>query len=134
MKVLLKRVGQPLEVVESTEKYMMDCAKSFFAEDVYTGRVWLDGYEFVMIGDGDGPYKDLPPNFFIAYDRPVAPIEIVLGDVVFIRNKPANPWAEELWDFEVTDVTDQDIELVSKLMQPSTQEELRERAALLYGR
>lgn len=134
LKLLLKRVGKPLEVVESTEKYMMDCAKRFFAQDVFTGRVWLDGYEFVMIGDDDGPYKELPFNFLIGFERSVAPVETVLGDVVFIRNKPADPWVEELWDFEVTDVTDQDIDLVSKLLDPSTQDVLREVAARLYGK
>lgn len=125
MKVLLKKVGCPLEVVETDKKYFGECVKSFIGKDITVERVYLDGFEFIMGVDEDGLPKELPLNFLMGFNSPHFPVQLIVGDVVFVRNKPCNPYDEEIWDFEVTDVTDSDKEKVEKILDPVVQSHLR---------
>lgn len=125
MKVLRKRVNQPLEVVETNEKWFVPCSKSFFDKDVFTERIYLQGYEFIMVVDEDGIMKELPLNFFLSFNNPHFPYQCIVGDVVFIRNKPVD-YEGEIFDWEVTDVTQEDIDLVTHFLRPSIQAFLRQ--------
>lgn len=121
MKLLRKCVGEPLEVVETTEKYFMDCVRSFFEKGVTTERVYLNGMEFIMVVDEDGLAKQLPLNFLMPFDNPLFPVQLIVGDVLFVRNKYADIWGKEIWDYEVADVTEQDIKRVERLLDPARQ-------------
>lgn len=121
MKVLRKCVGKPLEVVETDKKYFLECAKTFFDRGVTTERVYLEGEQFIMVTDEDGLMKGLPTNFYMPVENPFWPVQRIVGDVVFIRNKPVAPSAGELWDWEVADVTAQDISILEKLFSPAGQ-------------
>lgn len=124
MKVLLKKVGYPLEVVETDKKYFGECVKSFIGKDITVERVYLDGFEFIMGVDEDGLPKELPLNFLMGFNDTHFPVQLIVGDVVFVRNKPCNPYEEEIWDFEVMDVTDSDKEKVEKILDPVEQSRL----------
>ena len=121
MNILRKRVGQPLEVVETSEKYFMDCVKKFFEEGTTIERVYMEGVEFIMAVDEDGLVKGLPLNFFMPFDNPYHPVQAIVGDVVFIRNKYADVWNESIWDFEVLDITEKDIKTIEELLVPARQ-------------
>ena len=124
MKVIRKCVGKALEIVETAEGRFMKCSKSFFDKDVTTERVYLQGYEFILVVDEEGLLKQLPVNFLMDFYNPVYPVQAIVGDVVFIRNKPIE-YEGEIDDWEVTDVTDEDINRIRNLLRP-------ERQTLLY--
>lgn len=124
MKILLKKLGCPLKVVETDKKYFGECVRSFLGEDITVERVYIDGFEFIMGVDEDGLPKRLPVNFLMPFNNPMYPVQYIVGDVVFIRNKPSDPYNEEIWDFEVTDILDKDKEWVEKMLDPSLQVKL----------
>lgn len=120
MKVIKKSVGKPMEIVETNEKYLMDCGRSFLGHDITIERVYLEGYEFIMLVDEDGLYKELPLNFLMEFPgNPHFPVQAIVGDVYFVRNKKLPPNAGEIWDWEVTDVTKDDIALVEQYLKKS---------------
>lgn len=123
MKYLCKRVGKPLEVAETTERWFMDCVHGLFGPLVYTERVYLDGYEFIMVVDEDGLRKRLPLNFFMAFENPVWPIQAIVGDVFFLRNKPLHAIGE-IEDWEIDDVREDDIDRIQKVLDPRVQAHL----------
>lgn len=112
MKVMVKEVGKPLAVVDTKEKYFGDFARSCLGKDITVERVYLDGMEFIMGVDEDGLVKQLPLNFLMSMQNPIYPVQYIVGTVVFARCKPCNPYEEEIWDFEVTDVTEEDIKRI----------------------
>lgn len=132
MKVIRKCVGKPLEIVETNERWFMKCAKSFFNKDVFTERVYMQGYEFILVVDEDGLRKQLPVNFLMGFDNSDYPVQAIVGDVVFIRNKPVD-YEGEIEDWEVTDVTEADIERVRGLFHPVRQIMLLEAFERMYG-
>ena len=135
MKIMRKCVGKPLEIVETNEKYFGECARSFLGNDITIERVYLDGFEFILAVDEDGLSKQLPHNFFMIFERnPHYPVQTIVGDVLFIRNKPCNPCLKEVYDFEVTDVTDKDFKRVSDILNPVEQLALGITFKEMYGK
>ena len=127
MKVMVKKVGCPLEVVETNEKYFGDCVRSFLGENITVERVYMGGenpFEFIMGVDEDGLPKQLPLNFLMEMNNPHYPVQLIVGTVVFVRCKPCNPYEEEIWDYEVADVTDSDKEKVEKWLDREYQSRL----------
>lgn len=125
MKVMVKEVGKPLAVVDTEEKYFGDFARSYLGKDITVERVYLDGMEFIMGVDEDGLVKQLPLNFLMSMQNPIYPVQYIVGTVVFARCKPCNPYEEEIWDFEVTDVTEEDIKRIEGYLNDYYQSALR---------
>lgn len=113
MKVMVKEVGKPLAVVDTKEKYFGDFARSYLGKDI-TVEV-----------DEDGLAKQLPLNFLMSMQNPIYPVQYIVGTVVFARCKPCNPYEEEIWDFEVTDVTEKDIKRIEGYLNDYYQSALR---------
>ena len=125
MKIMVKEVGKPLAVVDTKEKYFGDCVRSYLGKDITVERVYLDGMEFMMGVDEDGLVKQLPLNFLMSMQNPIYPVQYIVGTVVFARCKPCNPYEEEIWDFEVTDVTEEDIKRIEGYLTDYYQSALR---------
>lgn len=125
MKVMVKEVGKPLAVVDTKEKYFGDCVRSYLGKDITVERVYLDGMEFMMGVDEDGLVKQLPLNFLMSMQNPIYPVQYIVGTVVFAWCKPCNPYEEEIWDFEVTDVTEEDIKRIEGYLKDYYQSALR---------
>lgn len=130
MKIMVKEVGKDLEVVDTEEKYFGDCVKNYLGKDITVERVYLDGMEFMMGVDEDGLMKQLPLNFLMCMQNPVFPVQYIVGTVVFVRCKPCNPFEEEIWDFEVSDVTDEDIRKVERYLDKDYQEFCRKEGGM----
>ena len=122
---MVKEVGKPLAVVDTKEKYFGDCVRSYLGKDITVERVYLDGTEFMMGVDEDGLMKQLPLNFLMSMQNPIYPVQYIVGTVVFARCKPCNPYEEEIWDFEVTDVTEEDIKRIEGYLNDYYQSALR---------
>ena len=122
MRVFLKKVGEPLKIVNTTEKYRTDAAKEFLG-NVKCEFVYLNNdNRFVFVCDEDGMTKQLKPNFLI--ETEAIPVMPILGDVIFIRTKPVNHVTTEIWDFEVEDIRPSDIDYVKKMLDRNYQMEL----------
>lgn len=132
MKVIVKEVGKPLAVVDTKEKYFGDCVRNYLGKDITVERVYLDDMEFIMGVDEDGLMKQLPLNFLMSMQNPIYPVQYIVGTVVFARCKPCNPYEEEIWDFEVTDVTDEDIKRVEGYLSDICQNSLRLAIKAMY--
>ena len=125
MKIMVKEVGKPLAVVDTKEKYFGDCVRSYLGKDITVERVYLAGTEFMMGVDEDGLKKQLPLIFLMSIQNPIYPVQYIVGTVVFARCKPCNPYEEEIWDFEVTDVTEEDIKRIEGYLNDYYQSALR---------
>ena len=125
MKMILKRVGEPPQIVETDKKYRTEAVREFLPDADTQERVYLEaGMTFTMVVDEDGLNKELPLNFLMEMASTAYPVQLIVGDVVFVRTKYANAYNEELWDYEVEDVTAADVEKVKGYLNSGLQEEL----------
>lgn len=72
-----------------------------------------------------GKMKQLPLSFLMSMQNPIYPVQYIVGTVVFTRCKTCNPYEEEIWDFEVTDVTEEDIKRIEGYLNDYYQSALR---------
>lgn len=123
--MILKRVGEPPQIVETDKKYRAEAVREFLPNADMQDRVYLEaGMTFTMIVDEDGLNKELPLNFLMEMASTAYPVQLIVGDAVFVRTKYANAYNEELWDYEVEDVTAADVEKVKGYLDSGLQEEL----------
>jgi hypothetical protein len=122
-KFIIKKPDAPFEVIETDNTYSGECGKLIDGtENITVQRVYMnDNMTFTMLVDEDGLPKELPLNFFLTVNNPYFPVQAIVGTVVFVRTKYVNPYEEEIWDFEVESITDEDIEQVEKLLDPAYQ-------------
>lgn len=123
--MILKRVGEPPQIVETDKKYRAEAVREFLPNADMQDRVYLEaGMTFTMIVDEDGLNKELPLNFLMEMASTAYPVQLIVGDAVFVRTKYANAYNEELWDYEVEDITAADVEKVKGYLDSGLQEEL----------
>ena len=72
----------------------------------------------------DGLAMELPVNFLLSTTSAHFPIQKMVGTVVFIRTKPVNGWGE-IYDYEVDDLTDEDIARIEHILSSLIQSRLR---------
>lgn len=133
MKVIVKQVGKPAEIMEVDYKYRNEVGK-LIDEGITNEYVHIVQNELAMVVDEDGLPKELPFNFLLSTNSPHYPIQAIVGTVVFCRYQWENPWEKEIYDYELMDVTEQDIERVNELLSVPLQTELGKEFMRLNGR
>lgn len=134
MKVIVKRAGEPAEIVEVDCKYRNEVARLISDDKITNEYVHIKVNELAMVVDEDGIAKQLPLNFFLETTNPYYPVQAIVGTVVFCRYQWENPWEKELWDYELRDITEDDVATVNKLFSVDRQMRLRKEYARIYGR
>lgn len=125
-RIIIKKPDMPFEVIETGNTYSGECGKLIDVnEGITVQRVYLSkDMTFTMFVDEDGLSKELPLNFFLSVNNPFHPVQAIVGTVVIVRTKYVDIYAEEIWDFEVEDITDDDIKMVEKMLDPTYQNKL----------
>lgn len=121
MRIAVKEVGKPLRIVETDKKYRSECCQDFVDNDIVQFVYLNDNRTFAFGIDEDGLMKQLPLNFLISTNHPYQPIQFIVGTAVFVRVKYVNPYEEEIWDFEVEDLLDEDLEEIKELLSEERQ-------------
>jgi len=125
MRIAVKEVGKELSIVETSEKYRTDCVKA------YTGK--NESAEFIlMTEDGtlcmgvneNGLMLELETNFLMHLNNPHFPYQKIVGPVVFTRHKYVDVFKQEIWDYELEDLTDEDIERIRYILGEEYQAEV----------
>ena len=118
MKVILKRVGKPLEVIDIEKEFVTDIARELIGDKDNKTHIETVkcGECFRMYCDEEGIPKGLPKNFGMWTTNSFYPYQNIFGDVVFIRHKYVNIYEEEIWDYEPLDVTEEDIETAKRVI------------------
>jgi len=76
MKIAVKEVGKPLQLVTSEERYRTDCARKVLKDDTTVQFVRLNEKGTLFMGiDEDGLGRNLPLNFLISMCSPINPIQ-----------------------------------------------------------
>lgn len=114
MKVILKKVNEDIQIVETDKQYVNEACKEVLGEDCRYERVGIDR-NLNMYCFEDFIDRGLDMNFAMMTSNPYLPLQFIAGDVVFIRIKPVNIF-EEIWDYEVDDITEDDIELIKEVI------------------
>lgn len=125
-RILVKRVGCDLQEVSLPGDeivYRDDAMKRFINTEYRVEYVPLtpDGL-FCLAVDEDGLHKNLEQNFLLKMNSPYWPIQKIVGTAVFVRRKPVEHCGE-IWDYEVTDLTDEDIDLANSIIHERNQVE-----------
>jgi len=122
MRIAIKKVGEDLQIIKTQEKYQRECVKSFLGENRYPEFVYLNNNNTLSVGvTEDGMLRNLPFNFYMSVNNPYFPVQKMVGTAVFTRVKPLNDDAGEIWDYEIEDLTDKDLELIEKILDDTTQ-------------
>lgn len=121
------------EIVECDEQYFYDFAHHYFGKDVFVEKVHLsDNCTLFMAIDDDGWNKNLPLNFYMEMNSENYPVQAILGKGIVIRVKEAD-LREEIYDWEVIDVTNDDIKKIEKFLDEDYQLRLAVEFAMLYN-
>ena len=131
MRIIKKQVNKPYEIIEFEGKYVCE-AKTAASNDIeYIERVLLNS-NIMMIGDEDGHRKALPHNFYLPLPHHINfPVHDILGTAVFAKVKPL-PFMEEVYDYEVDDLSDDDIELIANILSEDNQKVLSDKFKEIY--
>lgn len=116
MKAILIENGKP-SIIEDNIRYFTDFAKKYLGENVTVERVHLSNNQTLFMAvDEDGIQKRLPLNFFMEMSNPFYPIQAIVGKAIVIRVNKVDWNKGEIYDFEVTNVTEEDIVKVNRLL------------------
>lgn len=125
MKIAVKEVGKEPQIIETRDKYRGACARRFTGIENHVEFVPLNEDGTLCIGvNEDGLPLGLPINFLLHMNSIDWPIQKMVGTVVFVRHRYVNPWKKEIYDFEVEDLTEKDMELIEKILSSKYQDEL----------
>lgn len=134
MKIAVKAVGEPLKIVETQEIYRTDCVREYVGKDQHIEYVKLSGDDTFSLGvNENGLPMELPVNFLLATKNKYFPVQKMVGTAVFVRTKYADVYKEEIWDYEVEDLTPADIKYIERLLSSAVQRDL-ERKFNDYGK
>ena len=155
MRIAVKEVGKPLQIIETSEQYRMDCVKEFIPD--FKQFVWLNSDNTLSLGvDESGLMKKLPVNFLLSMSNAYFPIQKMVGTVVFVRTKPLDttgtiydlseeeildallngkplPELKEIEDYEVDDLSEADLQFIHNILSEEYQKVLKEKF-VDYGR
>lgn len=136
MKIAVKEVGKDLKIIESQKKYRIDCVKEHIGEKLFPAFISLNNNKTLTIGVcEDGLLRKLPLNFYVPVNNnPFFPIEKTVGTAVFTRIKMLTGEEGEIYDYEVTNLTDEDILLIKELLMEETQNRLEKYEELIDKR
>lgn len=127
MKIAVKEVGKELQIVETFDKYRSDCTKFFTGEKQRAEFVKLNADGTFCLGvNEEGLMRELPVNFLIETTNAYFPIQKMVGTAVFVRTKYADPWVQEIYDFEVDDLTQEDLILINHILDKKYQKQLED--------
>lgn len=127
MRIAVKEVGGELQILECDEKYRTECVNKFIERGHGVDFVKLSEDGLLSLGvDAEGLMRELPVNFLLAMYNPMYPIQKMVGRVVFTRIKYVNPCLEEIWDYEIEDLRDEDIETIKQVLGEEYQNRLKE--------
>lgn len=122
MKIIIKRVGKEPKLEQVNNRYRCELKDMINADILETVKLSEDGL-FQMWVDEDGLPRQLDVNFLMAMSNPHYPIQLIVGDVIFVRIKKPD-YTKELYDYEIDDIAMADLQLMYRLISPEYQHEL----------
>lgn len=124
MRMAIKEPGKKIKLVETTEKYRTDACKVYTGEKHRVEYVRLNQEgTLCMAVNEEGLPLGLETNFYMNMNNPVFPIQRIVGTVCFVRHKYVNVYEEEIWDYEVEDITDEDLKYICNIFTDDYQKE-----------
>lgn len=131
MRIIKKQVNKPYEMIEFKGKYVCETKKAASGDIEHIERVLLNN-NIIMIVDEDGHLKALPHNFYLSLPHHINfPIHDIIGTAIFAKVKPL-PFTEEVYDYEVDDLSDNDIELIKNILSEDNQKVLSDKFKETY--
>lgn len=134
-KVAVKHPGKPMEIIEIESKYRTD-VKPFIAQDDNTILQFVimkrtENRIFCFACDEEGLIKNLPLNFeMLTQSGNTSFLSRVVGTVVFLVYELEDVYNKEIYDFEIRDITDEDIALAEYVLSDKTQQKARNLAKM----
>lgn len=123
MKIIVKEVGKPMQIVDASCVYRNEPGK-LYVSNGSIDYVDIVPHELSMLVDGEGHLTGLPTNFYLAFKNQYFPVQKIVGTVVFARYQWENPWGKEIWDYQLQDITDADIAIVKNILDDAAQKRL----------
>lgn len=121
MRIIVKDAEQNMRLEETSRQHRTDAVVDQLG-NVNQQAVWLDQEKtLAMVFDDLGRMKKAPLNFFIEVPNPFSPVQPIAGKVVFVRTKPVNSNRKEIWNYEVEDLRESDIEKIKALLSDENQ-------------
>lgn len=121
VRIAVKEVGEPLEIIEVEAKYRTEVLKKYIGEGAWFDYVNLEEHVSIGVND-DGHNLALPCNFFVLTPYNLYfPTQPILGTAVFFRTLPFYP-IEDDWDIQLGSLSDSDLEKIKNLLSRTYQE------------
>lgn len=133
-KVAIKRPGKPLEVVDFEGTYRCDVKPLIDNEpDTYLQYVAIRNVGdrcLCMACDDSALMKQLPFNFnMLTISGNHSFYEKITGTVIFMVYQWVDVWEHEIWDFELLDLNEDDIQYITRMLSKEAQQNMMHIAA-----
>jgi len=126
MRIAVKKINEPLEVIDIDVKYKGECAEKIIENCSVAEFVRLNHLGTLSVGiDEDGLLKELPTNFLLEVSSRNYPIQKLIGTAFFIRTKYSKKGYG--YDYELEDITEEDIIGINCILAEEYQKELKAR-------
>lgn len=112
-RIVLKKPGEAPQVIEAELQYRCEL-KQYIGDYVETCPIADSNLVFAC--DEEGHPKGLPFNCYAETASVTFPVQMLVGNIVFTRIKqPVNPY-DELYDYEIESLTDEEIDFINKVV------------------
>ncbi len=123
-KIVVKKPNEKPEVIETDKVYRYELKEYIGAKYMPELSLLNTGDEknrIFIAADEEGFPRGLALNFFAKMNNNAFPIQMLVGTIVFTKIKPANPFEEEIEDYEIESLSDDDIEKISAIFSEENQ-------------
>lgn len=125
MRIAYKEPFGELKIVDTEVKYRNDACRELMKDNCTLEFIPMNSERTLNIAvDDDGIRKNKLFNFLVFFPSSHWPIQWMVGTTVFVRTKKANPYGE-IWDYEVEDLTDEDIKFIRNMLENEYQSYLQ---------
>lgn len=128
-KIAIKNIGSPVSFENTSLKYRCDLKKVIGCENIPEMVEISNG--LFLLADEEGRMKNLKHNFFAFMPHHSTQFQTITGNAVFARFKPVNGLTE-IYDYELDDLTQQDVDFINCLLVEELQNILKERFIKRY--
>ncbi len=125
VRIAVKEPNKDVKIVEVKKGYRSKTLKPFIPSTDYSLQYVVCGDDalLTMGVDEDGLLKNLETNFYIESNHFAC--EKIVGSVVFSRVEYVNVFEQEVYDYVLDDLTDEDIKYINMMLDEDYQKDLK---------
>lgn len=135
-KIVVKKPNEKPEVIETDKVYryeLKECIGTNYLPELSLLNTGDENNRIFIAADEEGFLRGLALNFFAKMNSTAFPVQMLVGTIVFTKIKPVNVFEEEIEDYEIETLSDEDIEKIFAILSEENQATYKAEFAKRYN-